>query len=353
MRPFVRASTRHALSSSLLLAALAAPIAAQTAAIDQHEWTVPWEKSRPRDPAVDAQRRVWFVGQEGNYVAYLDPSNGQFRRYEVDPGTNPHNLIIDRGGKIWYSGNRNGMIGRLDPATGAITRYPMPDPAAKDPHTMVFDRRGDIWFTVQGGNFVGHLATSTGKIRLAKIAERGARPYGIAIDSKNRPWFDLFGTNMIGTIDPATMAVREFPLPHDRARPRRIAITSDDKVWYVDYSRGMLGRLDPTSGAVKEWPAPAGAQSLPYAMTVDEKDRLWFVETGRQPNRLVGFDPKTNAFFGLTDIASGGLVVRYMIYDRNSGQIWFGTDANTIGRATVVPKPRPVSLAPSTRAVGR
>ena len=37
------------------------------------EWTVPWERTRPRDPYVDGQGRVWFVGQEGNYVATLDP----------------------------------------------------------------------------------------------------------------------------------------------------------------------------------------------------------------------------------------------------------------------------------------
>ncbi|MDP9178463.1 MAG: hypothetical protein M3O61_12345, partial [Gemmatimonadota bacterium] len=40
------------------------------------EWTVPWEKTRPRDPYVDGQGRVWFVGQEGNYVARLDPVSG-------------------------------------------------------------------------------------------------------------------------------------------------------------------------------------------------------------------------------------------------------------------------------------
>jgi virginiamycin B lyase len=43
------------------------------------------------------------------------------------------------------------------------------------------------------------------------------------------------------------------------------------------------------------WPG-----SLPYAMTVDDADRLWFVETGVQPNRLVGFDPKTEHFISVT-----------------------------------------------------
>src|SRR5215210_5156221 len=88
------------------------------------EWTVPWEKSRPRDPYVDAHGRVWFVGQEGNYVAYLEPSSGKFKRYEIAKGTNPHNLVVDAAGRVWFSGNRNGTIGWLDAETGKATVHP-------------------------------------------------------------------------------------------------------------------------------------------------------------------------------------------------------------------------------------
>ena len=105
--------------------------------------------------------------------------------------------------------------------------------------------------------------------------------------------------------------------------------------WYVDYTRGFLGRLDPATGQFKEWALPGGPTALPYAMTSDNKDRLWMVETGSQPNRLVGFDPKTEKFLGITPIPSGGGTVRHMMFDERSGQIWFGTDNNTIGRAQV------------------
>jgi virginiamycin B lyase len=307
------------------------------------EWTVPWEGSRPRDPAVAPDGRIWFVGQAGNYVARLDPASGKFDRFEIDPGTYPHNVIVDAKGDGWYAGNRNGMIGRIDGKTGAVTRYPMPDSAARDPHTLVFDRQGDIWFSVQGGNFVGKLTVGTGAIKLIPVPTPRSRPYGVVIDKNNRPWFDLFGTNKIATVDPTTMALREYTLPHERARPRRIAVTSDGIVWYGDYSRGFLGRLDPASGAVKEWPLPGGAGSLPYAMASDHRDRLWLVETGKQPNRLVGFDPKAEEFFGVSEIPSGGGTLRYMVFDPKTGLIWFGSDNNTIGKADVGRVGRPVS----------
>ena len=80
---------------------------------------------------------------------------------------------------------------------------------------------------------------------------------------------------------------------------------------------------------------PEGEGSLPYAMAVDDHDRLWAVETAPQPNVLVGFDPKTGAFFARAAFPSGAGTVRHMVFDRPTRQIWFGTDHETIGRARI------------------
>jgi virginiamycin B lyase len=173
-------------------------------------------------------------------------------------------------------------------------------------------------------------------VQLVEVPTRGARPYGIALDSKGHPWICEFGTNKIATIDPATMRLREYELPNKDAHPRRIEVTPDDRVWYVDYTLGTIGRLDPATGTVKEWPAPSGKESKPYAMEMDDRGRLWFVETGPQPNVLVGFDPSTKTFFSSTPITeSGARTVRHMTFDKATKSIWFGTDANTIGRAKI------------------
>lgn len=298
-------------------------------------WTTPWDKTRPRDAFVDQQGRVWFVGQVGNYVANLDPTSGEFKRYTIEPGTNPHNLVVDAKGMVWFTGNANGRIVKLDPATGKQTTYLMPDPTVRDPHTMTFDRNGDAWFTAQGAGVVGRLTQKDGKIQLWKM-EANSRPYGIWLDSHDRPWFDLFGTNKIGSIDPASGAFKAYPLPNDRTRPRRIAITPDDVIWYGDYTRGFLGRLDPRTGTTEEFALPSGAASLPYGMTVDDRGRIWLAETGPQPNRLVAFDPAKKAFTETVTIPSDGAnTIRHMVFDKASRQIWFGADANMIGRVSV------------------
>lgn len=322
------------LFSLLVATSILPPSSLSAQAVRNAEWEVPYG-GRPRDPYVAPDGSVFFVGQAGNYIAQLDPRTGTFKKFEIDPGTNPHNLIVDARGNVWYAGNRNGMIGKLDPRTGAITRYPMPDPAVRDPHTLTFDAQGNIWFTAQNSNFIGHLNVTTGNIRLVNTGA-DTRPYGIELNSRGIPYVNLFGTNKIAKVDPATMAVTTFNLPHERARSRRIAITADDVVWYVDYTRGFLGRLDPTTNRVTEIPMPGGPASLPYGMGKDDKGRLWVTESGRNGAILYGFDPRTGQFFGRTLIGKeDNNTIRHMYFDPKTGQLWFGTDQGTIGRAEV------------------
>lgn len=301
------------------------------------EWPVPWADTRPRDPAVAADGRVWFVGQVGNYVGVLEPKAGTFRRFALTPNALPHNIVVAADGDLWYAGNGDGHIGRLDAATGKLKRrYALPE-GARDPHTMAFAPDGALWFTAQHGNSMGRLQPADGKVNIVRPKAKGSRPYGLVIDDMGRPWVALFGTNRIATVDPQSMRIREFTLP-EGARPRRLEAVAG-LIWYVDYARGYLGRLDPATGKVKEYRAPGGAGSQPYAMASDAQGRLWLVETGEEPNRLVGFDPRTETFGWATPIPRGGGTVRHMVYDARAHVLWFGTDANTIGRAELLDFP--------------
>ena len=74
---------------------------------------------------------------------------------------------------------------------------------------------------------------------------------------------------------------------------------------------------------------PSGATSLPYAMALDGQGRIWLAETGVQPNRLVGFDPKSEKFFANIEVSG---TIRHMHFDKKTRTMWFGTDANQVGR---------------------
>ena len=60
----------------LLLACSAMPTTPTIDPIEITEWVVPWNNTRPRDPYAVSDKRVWFVGQVADYVAYLEPETG-------------------------------------------------------------------------------------------------------------------------------------------------------------------------------------------------------------------------------------------------------------------------------------
>jgi virginiamycin B lyase len=306
-----------------------------SAQVNIAEWDVPWERTRPRDPMVAPDGTVWFCGQAGGYIASLNPETGEMKKYDLGEGAGPHNLIVAPDGMVWYAGNRRAHIGMLNPETGDITKYDMPDPAARDPHTLVWLPDGNIAFTVQGGNMVGHLDVTSGEVKLAAAENRGSRPYGIKVAPDGEVWVVLFGTNRLAHFDMVNVELHEFELPREEARPRRMEITSDGRIWYGDYAGGYMGVFDPETAEFTEWQMPSAGNARVYGMAKDDKDVIWFVETGVSPNRFVGFDTRSESFTRAADVPSGGGTIRHMYFDDNTGFIWFGADTNTVGRAIV------------------
>lgn len=326
----------------------AAPAAAQdftnTGTLDAddvliEEWTIPHEDTRPRDPFTADGERVWFVGQRGDYLGWLEPATGETGRLDLPAGTGPHNQIVDAEGHIWIAGNRDAYIGRYDPDTGQFMRVEMPNGVPRDPHTLIMDQGGQyLWFTAQGANKIGRLNVSTFELDIVDVATDSARPYGIEIAADGMVWVVLLGTNKIASVHPDTLQLTEYTLPREGTRPRRIGITDNGYVWYVDYAEGYVGAFDPATNGVQEWRAPNADNSRPYGMAVDAQNRIWFVETGPETNNFVGFDPVTETFFSQTPVPSGGGTIRHMQFFEPNGEIWFGADTNTIGRAVVMPQ---------------
>lgn len=309
---------------------------AERVSLDFHEWEVEWKNTRPRDPYVSPDGSVWFVGQVGDYVARLDPQSGDMQRYEI-PKAGPHTVIVDAQGFPWYAGNKEQHIGRLNPATGEVTRFEMPE-GVNDPHTMDWTSDGNIWFTVQRSGkagFIGKLATDSGEVEIIEVPGTYMRPYGLVVDKQDRPWVAFMGSNAIGTVDPQTMQLEIINTPNDESVIRRIGLTSDGRVWWVDAGVGYVGVYNPQHKSMQQWQTPGGEAAGLYAMAVDNQDRIWYVETGLQPNRFIGFDSKKEQFIAIDEVPSGGQTVRNMVFDKGTNALWFGTDANTIGRAVV------------------
>jgi virginiamycin B lyase len=322
-------------ASALVAALLAGSVGAQSLPAPKIDyWKVPWESSRPRDPDVDRNGVVWFVGQTGDYVASFDPANEQFKKIDLERGTGPHNVIVGEDRYVWYSGNRAAHIGRLDPKRGSIEKIALPE-GVRDPHTLIGDGRGHIWFTAQGANYIGRLTLADRKVDVVKMPVANSLPYGIVLDASGRPWANLLGTNQLATLDPKTLALELIDLPRPEARTRRIALAADGAIWYVDYAASYLGRFDPRQRRFQEWLPPTGTNAHPYAMAIDDHNRVWFADSGAQPNRLMAFDPKSEKFVVDTEIKDARGAVRHMVFHKAGRALWFGTDTNDLVRVHV------------------
>lgn len=326
-------SACRALVLSLVCASALAATQKHTVAIK--EWPVPWPDTHPAAPFASRPDAVWFVGSTGHYLATLNPQTGAFKRIDLIDEPGPQSVIVAANGMVWFSGTLHGYIGRFDPVTRRIAHFAVPNDAAGDPSTLMFELgERNIWFTAPAGNIVGRLRIDSGVIDLLGVPRPNARPDGLASAADGTPWFALSGSATLAKVSPEQFAMTAFPLKRSEAQPRRIAFSSDGRLWYTDPAQGYLGAFTPATKEAKEWRFPAGKGSRPEGIAIDSLDRVWSVEAGAQA-RLIGFDPKTEKFFGTTAIPSGGGDVNGLRYDKTSGGLWFGTQKNTIGFAKV------------------
>ncbi|MGH8185006.1 MAG: lyase, partial [Steroidobacteraceae bacterium] len=154
-------------------------------------------------------------------------------------------------------------------------------------------------------------------------------------DASGRPWANLLGANKLATLDPKTLALDLVDIPRNEARTRRIAVADDGKIWYADYSGGFIGRYDPKTRQFQEWAAPAGAAARPYAMALDDRKRLWFADSGAQPNHLIAFDMESEKFVVDVEVKDARGAIRHMVFHRPGRALWFGTDTNDLVRVQV------------------
>jgi hypothetical protein len=78
----------------------------------------------------------------------------------------------------------------------------------------------------------------------------------------------------------------------------------------------------------------AGRRGLASLRTDEGRSgRLWVSETGPE-KQLVGFDPASEEFFSVNEVSHN---IRHMMFEPEARAMWFGTDANRVGRILTSP----------------
>lgn len=94
---------------------------------------------------------------------------------------------------------------------------------------------------------------------------------------------------------------------------------------WIPVAIALLPALLLATGATAETPPAADA---PVVRVDPETFALTHFKTGPD-KKLDAFDPKTERFVAVEDVSD---VIRHMMYDAKTDAMWFGTDANRIGR---------------------
>jgi len=280
------------LAGLILLLLLAGPRPALSAdGLTVQEYPVA-ERSTPHDAVPDRSGQVWYTGQANGTVGRLDPATGETTVVSLGPGSAPHGVIIGPDDGVWVTDGGLNAIVRVDPATLAVQVYPLPGPRA-NLNTATFDHRGILWFTGQSG-YLGRLDPATGVVQQFD-APRGPGPYGISTAPDGTVYFASLAGSYLGRIDGDDGAVTVIEPPTPSQGARRVWPDSAGRLWISEYNAGQLARYDPASGQWAEWRLP-GAAPRPYAVYVDQQDKVWLSDTARDVDDLVRFDPATETF---------------------------------------------------------
>ena len=125
-----------------------------------------------------------------------------------------------------------------------------------------------------------------------------------------------YSTDMIPILDPKKHTASHFTAP---VRPN-----TSDALGPGHAASDKLMQPSPYWGDEKIWDTKANNHNG----MIDKQGRVWFAETG-EPKRIVGFDPRTEKFFAVVPVSGN---IRNFFFDKNTGMLWFGTDANFVGR---------------------
>ncbi|MGA2126421.1 MAG: lyase [Xanthobacteraceae bacterium] len=310
-------------SIAMTLAALAAGIAAAPAA-EAIRYDLP-PGSYPHDVAPAADGTVWYSDQRQGFLGRFDPETGKAEQIPLGRDAAPHGVTIGGDGGVWLADGGQNAIVRYDPATRAVRVFPLPKAfAAANLNTAVFAGNaqgsgqigGQVWFTGQSGMY-GRVDPASGKVEVWR-SPKGVGPYGIATTPAGDVWYASLAGDYIARIDPATGAATVVPPPRPGVGPRRIWSDSRGLLWVSLWNSGEVGRYDPIAKAWRTWRLPHSGSGC-YAVYVDDKDRVWL--TDFVANAVVRFDPQTETFQSFPS-DRGGANVRQLA--GRPGEVWGG-----------------------------
>ena len=300
------------------------PIAAEAQTMRLTEYDFPG--NGPHDLVLDAGGQVIVTGMFTDDMYSLDPTTGEFTRYDLPGNANPRAVEIDADGIWWIVfGNRH-QIARFDPQTEELTTYPI----AMYAHSIALDPDGNAWanghFKANPGKVI-RIDSQDGTVQEFDIPDNNTAnlaglpiSYDLRIDGDGTVWGSDLNWNRIYRLDPKTGEVVHYELPESASGPRRFDFDADGNLWIPEFSGGRLAMFDPDQFTFTEWDTPT-RNAGPYVVKVDkQRNHVWIGYA--TANRVARFDPVAETFVEYP-LPTAFALIRHMAIDEVTGDVWF------------------------------
>jgi streptogramin lyase len=333
---------RLALTSTILLALLAAPGQATAFGSPITEFPVPTPNSQPAGITRGSDGNLWFTEAVGDKIGRITPS-GVITEFPLGEGAAPVGITAGPRDALtpWLAGTSPPRRGQAAPSwftlesdaigaittTGQIRTFPTPT-TGQVPHGIVAGPDGALWFTYLFGEVIGRM-TASGTFTEYAIPTDNPQSHSLTVGPDGAIWFTQFLGNKIARIT-TEGDIEEFPLPHPGSRPHGIVAGPDGALWFAETRGNRIGRIT-TDGDIDEFALPY-PNSGPHEIAVGEDGNLWFTEIAG--NRIGTIDPLTKAIAEYP-IATPDSGPGYIVAGPDRAMWFHERKANQIGRISI------------------
>lgn len=232
----------------------------------------------PHGVIVGPDGAAWVTDGGQNAILRVDPATRAVKRFPLPPGhpnANLNTAVFDAQRHLWFTG-QNGVYGEVDPDSGRVRMFDAPDGAG--PYGITVTPGGDIYYASLAGNYIARIDNVTGAAHVIVPPTPSAGPRRIWSDSKGILWVSEWTAGKLGAYDPATARWREWRLPGDRPHAYAVYVDERDKVWLSDWGANAIVRFDPQTGRFESF-----TSSRPYASVrqmLGRAGEVWAAESG-------------------------------------------------------------------------
>jgi virginiamycin B lyase len=236
---------------------------------------------------------------------------------------------------MWFTDSGANFFGSISPDGKTIHTYSTLQ-AGGHPRGIAAGPDGNLYICDPGNNEIYVESTSGTQVNRQPVPTTGAKPYEIVNGGDGYMYFTEFaasinaGSGQIGVITPHPYSVTEIATPNNTIGPFGIGLGPDGHVWFTEYGNNHVGELNgsgPTA-TITEFPSGTGAHG-PSGLATGYDRMLWLAMDGASSS-IERFNTVKDTTTSYTLPNTGEAA--YEIITGPDGNLWYTTQADTIGR---------------------